>query len=326
MVAAAVIGSAVVGAVASSSASSRAAGAQNRATDAASAAASDQTALSREQFDWNKQNYNDNILPAQQRAEAINTRIADEGLAASQQQRQFSSEQNQYYKSTFQPLEQQMVRDAQNYDSAENIARRSGIAAANVNQQFSNAEAQRARLAGRYGLSSSTFANQAAGDSRAQALASAGAQTGAAFDTMDKAIALRAGAANFGRNMPNTAVSFGQLGNQSSAYASGAAGASMNSAIAGGNYMNNAYNTRFSNIGSTNGLFTNAMNNSANYFGNQSAGWGNFAGGMFQRGVSSGAFNDLFGSSPSAIGYGSAGSAAATSMVSDGSGGFVGVI
>lgn len=326
MVAAAVIGSAVVGAVASSSASGRAADAQNRATDSASQAAGEQTQLSREQFDWNKENYRDNILPAQQRAEALNTEIANDALDSSRQQRQFANEQNQYYKSTFQPLEQQMVRDAQNYDSAENIERRSGIAAANINQQFSNARGQSARLAGRYGLTSTAFSGPAGALERAQALGSAGAQTGAAFDTMDKAIALRAGAANFGRNMPNTAVSFGQLGNQSSGVASGAAGAGMNATIGGSNYMNGAYNTRFSNIGSTNGLFTSAMNNSANYWNNQAAGWGNFTGGMLQRGMSSGAFNNLFSGGSSAIGYGQAGTAAGDSFVSDGNGGFVGVI
>ena len=284
----------------------RASSASNRATDAASQAAADQTALSREQFNWNTQNYRDNVLPAQQRAEALNTRIADEGLAASQQQRQFANEQNQYYKDTFQPVERQMVSDAQNYDSADNVAKRSGIASANVNQQFSNARGQSARLAGRYGLTSTAMSGPAGASERAQALGSAGAATGAAFDTMDKGIALRAGAANFGRNMPNTAVSFGQLGNQSSGVASGAAGAAMGSAIAGGNYMNGAYNTRFSNIGSTNGLFTNAMNNSANMWGGAASGFGSAAGSLFQKAGGLGGLQASFsGTSLGSSGFGS---------------------
>lgn len=289
MVAAAVIGTvgaAAIGASASRSAASRAADAQNRATDAATQASSEANQLSRDQFNWNKDIYERDIRPAQQRSQDLNERIANDALESSRQQREFSNEQRQYYKDTFQPLERQMVDEAKNYDSADNVARRSGIAAANVNQQFSNARGQSARLAGRYGLGSTAFSGPAGASERAQALGSAGAQTGAAFDTMDKAIALRAGAANFGRNMPNTAATFGQIGNQSSGVASNAAGAGMNAAIAGGNFMNNAYGSRINGLTNATGMFTNAMNNSANYYGNQAAGWGNFAGNMAYRGLS----------------------------------------
>ena len=285
MVAAAVIGSAVVGGIATSQASSRGADAQNRATDAATAASQEQNQLSRDQFNWNKDIYERDIRPAQQRAQDLNEKIANDALSSSQQQRQFAQEQQQYYKDTFQPLEKKMVSDATNYDSQENIARRSGIASANVNQQFSNVRGQNARLAGRYGLTSTAMSGPAGASERAQALGAAGAETGAAFDTMDKGIALRAGAANFGRNMPNTAAQFGQVGNQSSGVASGAAGAGMNAATSGANFMNNAYNTRIGGINTATNMFTNAMNNSSNYWGNQAAGWGNFTGGMIYKGL-----------------------------------------
>ena len=54
MVAAAVIGSAVVGGVASMSAASNAASAQNHATDVAGSAADKQAALAQEQWDYQK--------------------------------------------------------------------------------------------------------------------------------------------------------------------------------------------------------------------------------------------------------------------------------
>ncbi len=295
MVAAAIVGSAVVGMVASADAADTAASAQNNATNAASAASSEQTQLSRDQFNWNKSVYESDIRPAQQRAEALNTMIANDALASSQQQRQFSADQQAYYKDTFQPVERQVVADAMGYDSPENIARRSGIAAANVNQQFSNARGQSARLAGRYGLTSTAFSGPQGASERAQALGTAGASTGAAFDTMDRGIGLRAGAANFGRNMANTAATFGQVGNQSSGVASSASGQGLNSAIAGAAFMNGAYGTRFGQIGSATGMLTNALNNSAAYYGNQAAGWGNFTGGMLQQGFKSGAFSGGFG-------------------------------
>ncbi|MFM7009754.1 MAG: hypothetical protein ACKO0Z_10550 [Betaproteobacteria bacterium] len=261
----------------------KASSAQSRATDAASQAAADQTALSRDQFDWNKQIYQSDIAPMQRQQNELQTRIAEDALARAQKQDALADEQNQYYKDTFQPVERKVVSDAMNYDSADNIARRSGIAAANVNQQFSNARNQSARLAGRYGLTSTAMSGPAGASERAQALGSAGAETGAAFDTMDKAIQLRAGAANFGRNMTNTALAGWGGANGSSGVAGGAANSGLAGTITGANFMNNAYNTRFSNIGSTNGLFQNAMNNSANYWGNQASGLGQFGGGMFQK-------------------------------------------
>lgn len=297
MVAAAIVGSAVVGAVAGSRASSRAADAQNRATDAASTAANETNQLSREQWDWNVNNYNTNVLPSQQRAEAMNTRVSEEALTASQQQRSFSKENQDFWRDNYKPVEEQAIRDATNYDSGENIARRSGIAAANVNQQFSNARNQSARLAGRYGLSSTAFSGPAGASERAEALGSAGAQTGAAFDTMDKAIALRTGVTNLGRGIGNTAVNFGQLGNQSAGVASGAANSALNNSATGSNVMNNSYGARINGIGTSNGILTSALNNSSNYWGNQANGWGNFTGGMIYQGMKSGVFNN---SSPAA--------------------------
>jgi hypothetical protein len=285
----AAITSAVVGAVgvANAVSSSRKAGkAQDRATAAAESAAAEQNALSREQFDWNKEIYDRDTAPLQRQQMEMQTRIAEDALGRAAKQDQLADDQRAYYESTFKPIEQQVARDAAGYDSAENIERRSGMAAANINQQFSNAIGQRARMAGRYGLGSSTFANQAGADSRAQALGAAGAKTGAAFDTMDKGIQLRAGAANFGRNMPNTALSAFGGANSSS----GVAGGAVNSALAGTTSatagMNNAYGSRLNAIGSSSGLFTSALNNSARAAGADAVGWGGFAGGMLQRGLS----------------------------------------
>lgn len=177
--------------------------------------------VAKEALDFYKGIYSSDILPAQRKQQELADRMIGDYLDTSAQQKRFAEEQKDYYDSTFRPVEQQTVRDAMGYDSAENIGRVTGEAAANVNQQFSNVAGQRARLAGRYGLSSSTFAKQAAADSRAQALASAGAMTGAATQTRDKAIALRSGVANFGRNMPNTAASYFGGANASNAGAFG---------------------------------------------------------------------------------------------------------
>lgn len=279
VIAAAVVTSAVGGLYSAN----KAAKSQDRATDAASAAAEEQNALSREQFDWNKNIYERDTAPMQKQQMEMQTRIAEDSLARAAKQDRLADEQKQYYDTTFKPIEQKVASDAMGYDSEENVARRSGIAAANVNQQFSNARGQSARLAGRYGLGSTAFSGPAGSSERAQALGTAGASTGAAFDTMDKGIQLRAGAANFGRNMPNTALSSYSGANSSS----GTAGNAANSALAGTTSatagLNSAYNTRMNGISSATGLFTNAMNNSSNFWGNAAAGFGGVSGGLFQK-------------------------------------------
>lgn len=280
----AAVTAAVVGVGATAYAANKASKAQNRATDAASAAAAEQNELSREQFEWNKEIYERDIAPTERENRELQKRLADDFLDTSAQQKRFAQEQRDEYVNTYLPNERRVVQEAQDYDSAANVARRSGVAAANVNQQFSNAAAQRARLLTRFGLNpnSSAFARQAGADSRSQALASAGAQTGAAFDTVDKAIALRSGVANFGRNMPNTAASFFSGSNSSNANAGAASGAAVNSAMVGPAFMNRAYGDRINVTGASGALMSNALNRSATNWNAATQGLGGFTGGIIQ--------------------------------------------
>lgn len=273
-----------LGAVGTAYSANKASRAQNRATDAASAASEEQNRLSREQFEWNRDIYERDVAPAERANRELQTRLANDFLDTSAQQKRFAQEQRDEYVNTYLPNERRVVQDAQDYDSTSNVARRSGVAAANVNQQFSNATAQRARLLTRFGLNpnSSTFARQTGADSRAQALASAGAQTGAAFDTVDRAIALRSGVANFGRNMPNTAASFFSGSNSSNANAGAASGAAVNSAMAAPAFMNNAYANRINVEGASGALMSNALNRSATSWNTAAQGLGGFTGGVVQ--------------------------------------------
>ena len=232
-VAVAIGGAAVLGYVASEDASSAASTAASQQTAAAKDSAQLQYDLGTQQLAFQKDYYNNTLKPMQERDLKLREDLQNELLPSMRQQRQFADEQNQYYKETFQPVEKQMVADATGYDSQDNIQRRSGIAAANVNQAFSNASGQSARALSRMGINpnSSAFARENAKLYNNEALASAGAQTGAAFDTMDKAIALRAGAANFGRNMPNTAASYYGLSNQTAGTSSGVGSAGVNNAV-----------------------------------------------------------------------------------------------
>lgn len=236
-------GSAIVGYAASRSATKAASRAASESNETMREAAQLQYDLGKEALDFNKQYYSEVIKPSVERDLKLREDLQAELLPSLKQQREFAADQQKFYTDTFQPLERQMVRDAEGYDSEDNVGRRMGIAAANVNQQFSNATGQQARLLTRYGLNpnSSAFARTNANLVNQQALAAAGAQTGAAFDTMDRGIALRAGAANFGRNMPNTSAQFGQVGNQTAGTAAGVSAGGVGTATAAGNFMSRGY-------------------------------------------------------------------------------------
>lgn len=230
-VAVAVAGSAVVGYVASERAGSRAERAANQANETAKDSTRLQYDLGMETLDFQREYYRDVLKPSVDADRDMRTRLVDDYLTSSAQQRDIANEQYGFYRNNFRPVEEQVARDAMGYDSTENVNRRMGIAGAAVNQAYSNAASQQARGLSRYGLNpnSSAFARANAQLTNQQALASAGAQTGAAFDTMDRGIALRAGAANFGRNMPNSSAQFFAGGDRSS----GGAGATSAQGIQG---------------------------------------------------------------------------------------------
>jgi hypothetical protein len=276
---AAITGAALVGATVYSA--NKASKAQKGATAAAADAAARSDELSREQFDWNKWVYENDIAPSNKANQELQMLLAEDYLDTSQQQKRFAEEQRDEYRSTFLPLERRVAADAMGYDSEANVRRKSGEAAANVNQQFSNAIGQRTRALGRYGLSSSGGTGQLAKDTLAQAAAASGAATGAATATEDKAIALRSGVANFGRNMPNTSAQFFAGSNNSNAGASGASDAASRATMPGANFMNNAYDSRVGGIIRSGTMLANARAGEAAMWGNVAQGLGQMTGSMW---------------------------------------------
>lgn len=189
--------------------------------------------------------YESDIKPAQQRDAALREGLIQDVQSGMRQQQAIAEDQYNFYKSQYRPVEEQSIRDAMDYDSQANIDRRMGIAAANVNQQYSNAAGQNARMLSRYGINpnSSAFARANASLANAQALASAGAQTGAAFDTMDRGIALRAGVAGAGRGMPNMAAQTMATAGNSATNAGNMSAQGMGVMAQGAGIMNQGFNT-----------------------------------------------------------------------------------
>lgn len=230
--------------------------------------------IAKEALEFYKGIYSSDIRPAQQKQQQLADRLVDDYLDTSGQQKRFAEEQKGYYDQTFKPVEQRTVRDAMDYDSEENVRRVSGEAAANINQQFSNARAQSARLAGRYGLGSTAFSGPMGATERAAALGAAGAATGAANQVRDKGIALRSGVANFGRNMPNTASNYFSGANASNASAFGTGQQAMQNIGQNASVMQQGFNTFIQGNQSAGGLYGQA----AQISGQDSGIWGAIGG------------------------------------------------
>ena len=177
-------------------------GADAPANEGLNAAAVQQAALSKEQLDWAKQVYAET---APDRAAAVKraNAVSDAQLSSMQQNDAISKDYNDYAKSTYRPLEQKMVADAQAYDTPERQEQNAGKAAADVGQQFVNTAAQSARALNRMGVNPSSGAALANSNQMglAKATATAAATNKARSDTEMQGYARKSDAANLGRNL-----------------------------------------------------------------------------------------------------------------------------
>lgn len=142
------------------------------------------------------------VLSDDNGAEAANNSAAD----ANTLQAQIARDQWERYKTVYAPLEERMVKDAQNYDSAENYAKAAGDASATVSQQFGKAKD---RLTRTPGLDPSSGAYQAGmvGMDLAQAATDATQQNAARQKVGDTAYARKTDALSLGKGLPAQASS-----------------------------------------------------------------------------------------------------------------------
>lgn len=135
-------------------------------------------------------------------AEAANNSVAD----ANALQAQISRDQWNRYKEIYEPLERQMVDEAQDYASPENYAKAAGEASATVSQQFGKA---RERLSRESGLDPSSAAYQSSlvGLDLAQAANDATQQNLARKNVTDTAYARKQSALGLGKGLDSTAAS-----------------------------------------------------------------------------------------------------------------------
>lgn len=201
------------------------------------------------------------LLDLTERTTARQMAIADAEAARS----------NDYYnygKTTFRPLEQRLVSEAQQFNTEAERERLAGQAGADVAQAYKNVDSQRMRGLSRYGVGRPNASALAAINNEltaGEAAAVAGAKTGARYAARDAGYARMTNAVNLGRNYPAVSQASSGLGIQGASAAAGGAsslqGAINQTALVPSTYLNGAVNANTATAGIMNMGFQNRYNN-----------------------------------------------------------------
>lgn len=150
----------------------------------------------------------------QEDMDALTETVIDQQLATQEQQNKWALEDRTRYKDVFQPLQDEFVETAKNYDSPERQAQMAAEAKADVMKSAGLQSQINQRQMASMGLNpaSGRFQGQARADNLNTALASAGAQNTARQTVRDKALALKADAINIGAGLPSQSAAAASLG------------------------------------------------------------------------------------------------------------------
>ncbi len=175
-------------------------------------AAVSNAALSKETLDFYKQVWADSAVD---RAQARDTaqKVSAAQLSSMQQNDALSKDYADYNKSTFRPLEQSIVADAQNYDTAERREAAATSAGADVTTQMAAARQAMERRNASMGVNPNSGRAQALSGqaSVAEAAAKAGAMNKARKDIEVQGLARKMDAASLGRGLAGNQATSAQI-------------------------------------------------------------------------------------------------------------------
>jgi hypothetical protein len=236
--------------------------------------------LGREQLDFSKLQYEE-MKPLAQR-------IADQQLAAQDEQMGMAREDRARYLSTFAPVEQGLVRRAQEFDTDAYREQLASQAAADAARAFGNTQGMTSRNLSRMGVGPNSGAAMSQMNQNALGLASmrAGAMTGSRLQSEGEGMNRLYNAAALGRGLPGQT-----LGAYGGANASGSA--AQQTAMAPGSQYMQGLGQGASTIGSglqmqQSGL-TSILGNQANLYGQKMQAQGEMYGALLGAGSTLGA-------------------------------------
>lgn len=176
------------------------------------AAATANVELGREALNWYQQAYRDQ-QPLVQRAADRADQVSLAQLDSMRTNTRIADDYDRYRRTTFQPLEEGIVRDAQNFDTEAERERLAGLAGADTAQAFGGARDQFRRDLGRSGVNPADGAYAAGLKEMAasEALATAYGKNKARSDATTLGRAMKMDAASLGRNLPSNQATSAQI-------------------------------------------------------------------------------------------------------------------
>lgn len=185
--------------------------------------------------------------------DALTKRVTEQQLATQDRANQWAQEDRDRYKTTFQPMEEQYVKDANNWDSQDRQAQVAAEASADVLNSASQQRAASKRSMAAMGVNpnSGRFAGMDRASELQTGLAAAGARNTARNQVRSQGMAMRADAINMGKGLPSQAAGSAGLG-----------------LTAGSSALNSNLAANAS-WGSNNAIMTNGFGGAANGYANQ---------------------------------------------------------
>lgn len=235
----------------------KAAKAQDRATEASERIASESMGLSREELDWAKKKYADEA-PARAAAEKRAGEVSDAMLTGMKSAEQRAADLEAYNKTTFRPLEQGLVKDAQEYDTPMRRLAAAESAMSGVDASAQAVQQAQARELGRAGVApGSTKAMALAEDSAvARSKVRAAAGTTAVNNVEQQGVARRMDAASLGRGLPSAQATQQQIATQAGSASAGSGMQALVAAESGKGNVMNGYNGAINGLSSAAGMYS----------------------------------------------------------------------
>jgi hypothetical protein len=213
-------------------------------TSGMNAAAVASAELSKESLAWYKEEYA-KTQPQRDAAAATAEKAGASQIAGMDFATQQAQDLDARNKSVFQPLENKMVADAGNYDTADRRMQASSAATADVEGAFGRAQSGLARDLARNGTAVNSGRSQSLMQDAAlkKATAVAGATTGAVQNVEQQGYARTADAVALGKGIVGNQATMQQIAQTGGAQATAAAAAGVSAANSGAGLMNAGYGT-----------------------------------------------------------------------------------
>lgn len=216
-------------------------------TSGTNAAALANAELSREAYDYYKKVYEDQA-PMREKAQDTALKVADAQLASMEQQTALAADYNNYNKTTYRPLEQQIVKEATEYDTQERRDAAAGTAVADVGMQATLARQSQQRGQQRMGVNPNSGAalsmENAMSLGEASAKAAAGKQARDQVETVGRA--MKMDAASLGRGLASNQATAASTAIQAGNSATTNAGVPLQQSSSSAQLMGQGFNTAIS--------------------------------------------------------------------------------